>query len=172
MIISDTIIRSLAPPQLRPMTDNNKMMCGCAICNTSKYMQESLNAWRQKQLKTMKNKVENSRGRRKEELTQAYKSYADYAFLEKETRHPRCENAADSVLCTPTNDECKFLNWKYVLRKCTVCSSIALPGVEMDSSNRAPMIMFNTYMALFTCSNHGILIRERITTYLDAKRKI
>ena len=80
----------------------------------------------------MKEKAENSRRRGKDELTQAYKSYADYAFPEKKTRHPLCENAADSVLCTPTNDECKFPNWKCVLRKCTVYSSIALPGVEMD----------------------------------------
>ena len=58
------------------MTDNYKMMCGCAICNTSKYMQESSNAWRQKQLKIMKDKAQNSRGRGKYELTQAYKSYA------------------------------------------------------------------------------------------------
>ena len=32
------------------------------------------------------------------------------------------------------------------------------------------MIMFNTYMTQFTCSHHDILIRKRITTYLDAKR--
>ena len=74
---------SLAPPQLRPMTNNHKMMCGCAICNTSKYMQVYLNAWRQKQLKIMKDKAENSRGKKKVELTQAYKSYADYAFPKK-----------------------------------------------------------------------------------------
>ena len=43
VIVSDTMLRSLAPPQLCPMTDNHNMMCGCAICNTSKYMQESLN---------------------------------------------------------------------------------------------------------------------------------
>ena len=48
VIISDTMICSLAPPQIRLMTDNHKMMCGCAICNTSKYMQVSLNAWRRK----------------------------------------------------------------------------------------------------------------------------
>ena len=101
------MLRSLAPPQLRPMKDNQKMMYGCAICNTSKYMQESLNAWRRKQLKTMKDKSENSRGRGKDELTQAYKSYADYEFPEKQTRHPRCENAAYYVLCTATNYECK-----------------------------------------------------------------
>ena len=57
VIISDTMLRSLAPPQLRPMTDNHKMMCCCAICNTSKYMHESLNSWRRKQLKIMKDKA-------------------------------------------------------------------------------------------------------------------
>ena len=74
----------------------------------------------------MKDKAENSRGRGKDELTQSYKPYADYAFPEKQTRHPRCENAANSVICTPPNDEFKFPNWKCVLRKCTVFSSIAL----------------------------------------------
>ena len=115
VIISDTMLCSLPPPQLRPMTYNHKMMCGCAICNTSKYMQESLNALRWKQLKIMEEKADNSRGRGKYELTQALKSYADYAFPEKQTRHPRCKNAEDFVLCTPTNDEYKFPNWKFVL---------------------------------------------------------
>ena len=38
VIIIYTMLCSLAPHQLRPMADNHKMMCGCAICNTSKYM--------------------------------------------------------------------------------------------------------------------------------------
>ena len=119
----------------------------------------------------MKDKAENSRGRGKDELTEAYTLYADYEFPEKQTRHPRCENAADSVLCTPTNDECKFPNWKCVLRKYIVCCAIAISGVEMDTSLRAPMIMFNTYMTKCTCSHHAILIREKIVTYLNAKGK-
>ena len=131
VIISGTMICFLAPSQLRPMTDNYKMMCGCAICNTYKYMQEYLNTWRRKQLKIMKDKAENSCGRKKGELTQAYKSYADYDFPNYETIHPRFENAADSVLCSPNNDECKSPNWKYVLWKCTACTYIALPGVEI-----------------------------------------
>ena len=56
----------------------------------------------------MKDKAENSCEREKGVLTQAYKSYADYAFPEKQTCHPCCENAADSVLCTSMNDEYKF----------------------------------------------------------------
>ena len=39
VIISDTILCSLEPPQLRTMTDHHKMMCGCSICNTSNYFQ-------------------------------------------------------------------------------------------------------------------------------------
>ena len=74
------------------------MMCGCAICNTSKYFQESLNAWRRKQLKIMKDKADNSRGWEKYELTQAYKSYSDYAFPNDDTCNPRCENVSDYVL--------------------------------------------------------------------------
>ena len=63
LIIRDTMLRSLVTPQLHPRTYNQKMMCGCAICNTSKYTQESLNAWRRKQLKIMNDKAENSRRR-------------------------------------------------------------------------------------------------------------
>ena len=48
MIICDTMIRSLAPPQVRTMIDHHKMMCSCAICNTSKYFQELLYTWRRK----------------------------------------------------------------------------------------------------------------------------
>ena len=80
VIISDTTICSLVPPQLRPMKENHKMMCGCAICNTSKYFQGSLNAWRRKKLKIMKDKADDSRGSKEDELTQSYNSYANYAF--------------------------------------------------------------------------------------------
>ena len=63
VIISDTMIRCLAPYQLLPMTDHLKIMCGCVICNTSKYSQELLNVLWQKQLKIMKDKADNSRER-------------------------------------------------------------------------------------------------------------
>ena len=117
----------------------------------------------------MKDKDDNSCVRKIYELTQAYKLYDDYAFTNDENCHPHCEKEADSVLCTPSNDECQLPNWKFVLRKCTACTYISLPGLEIYSSNLAPMIMYNMYMTQFNCSHHGILIREKITTYLDAK---
>ena len=106
VIISDTMLRSLAPPQLCPMIYHHKIICGCAIYNTSKYSQILLNSWWRKQLKIMKDKENNSRGRGKDQFIQAYKSYADYAFPNNETCHPCCKNEAKFFLCTPTYDEC------------------------------------------------------------------
>ena len=117
----------------------------------------------------MKDKADNSCGIKKDELTQFYKSYADYSFPNDDTRHLRCENAVEYVICSRTNDECQFPNWKCVLLQCTTCTSIALPLVERYPSNQSPMIMLNTYMTQFTCSHHVILIQKTINTYLDAK---
>ena len=64
VIIIDTILRSLAPPQLRPMIDNSKMICGCAVCNNSKYFKELFNTWWWKQLKIIKDKADSSRGKK------------------------------------------------------------------------------------------------------------
>ena len=33
-IISDIMLSSLEPPQLHQIADHQKMMCGCAICNS------------------------------------------------------------------------------------------------------------------------------------------
>ena len=63
VIISYTMLSSLSPPQLCPITYHRKIICGCSICNTLKYFQESLNAWRRKQLEIMKYKLNDSRGR-------------------------------------------------------------------------------------------------------------
>ena len=87
-----------------------------------------------KKLKKIKDKADHSRGKEKDELNQVYKSYSDYFFPNDETRPPRCENAADSVIFTPTNDECQFSNWKCVLQKFIACTFISPSGVEIYSS--------------------------------------
>ena len=121
----------------------------------------------------MKDKADNLRVTRKDELTHYYKSFADYAFSKDETCQSICEHEADSVLCTPTNDEFKFTNWKCELWKCNACTSIALPVVEIDSSNRAPIIVFNTYMTPFcSCqSQHKVTIRVYIKSKHQSNAK-
>ena len=70
VIISEKYICAFAPPSLTPMTDDHKMMCGCAICKNSKYFQELLNVWQKKKLKIIKDKAYNLL-EKKVELTQA-----------------------------------------------------------------------------------------------------
>ena len=62
VIIIYTMLRYLAPLQLLPIIDIQRIMYDC---NTSKYFQELLNLWRRKQLKIMKDKADNICGREK-----------------------------------------------------------------------------------------------------------
>eukprot|EP00978_Attheya_sp_CCMP212_P037520 scaffold177762_cov62-Attheya_sp.AAC.1 len=111
-----------------------------------------------------------SRSRSKATLLEAYTSYADFVFPDNEPRHPRCENAADSVLCAPTT-EYSLPKWKCVLRQCQSCTTIAIPAIELDTSSTAPMIMFHTYMPQFSCSHHGVVMLDKVTYYLNDKGK-
>jgi hypothetical protein len=45
VIISDSVLQCLLPPQLQKMTERHKQMCGCEMCLTVIGMQQSLNAW-------------------------------------------------------------------------------------------------------------------------------
>ena len=46
IIISDSILRNTIPPQLKNMTAQYKVMCGCECCIYSKRMHSSLITWR------------------------------------------------------------------------------------------------------------------------------
>ena len=61
------MLRYLASPQLRLMTDHQKNDVWLCHLQHFKYFQESLNSWRRKQLKTMKDKSDNSQGRKQDE---------------------------------------------------------------------------------------------------------
>jgi hypothetical protein len=57
VIISDSVLRCLLPPQLRKMTERHKQMCGCEVCLKVISMQQSLNAWRHRWLRKLKDEA-------------------------------------------------------------------------------------------------------------------
>ena len=57
VIISDTALRYLLPPQLKPMTERHKIMCGCETCIVPDQLQQTLNAFRVRLKKQMLAKV-------------------------------------------------------------------------------------------------------------------
>jgi hypothetical protein len=46
VLISDTALRYLLPPQLKRMSASHKQMCGCEKCLSIRTLHQSLNAWR------------------------------------------------------------------------------------------------------------------------------
>ena len=54
IIISDYTLRSLLPPQLKQISTQYKVMCGCECCITDKIIHSLLLSWSDSYLKKMK----------------------------------------------------------------------------------------------------------------------
>ena len=57
IIISDSTLRSLLPPQLKQMSVSYKIMCGCECCISAKSIHSSLLSWRDRHLKSSRIKA-------------------------------------------------------------------------------------------------------------------
>ena len=57
IIISDSTLRSLLPPQLKQMSARYKIMCGCECCISAKSIHSSLPSWRDRYLKNSRIKA-------------------------------------------------------------------------------------------------------------------
>ena len=76
IIISDSKLRLLLPPQLKHMSARYKIMCGCECCIYAKSIHSSLLSWRDRYLKRLKDKSQNSQSRRSGE--KAHHIYTKY----------------------------------------------------------------------------------------------
>ena len=76
IIISDYTLRSLLSTQLKKMSARYKVMCGCECCISAKSIHSSLLSWRDKYLKKLKDKSQNSQSRRSDEkVHHIYETY-------------------------------------------------------------------------------------------------
>ena len=57
IIISDSTLRLLLPPQLKQMYSRYMVMCGCECCISDKIIYSSLLSWRDRYLKKLKDKI-------------------------------------------------------------------------------------------------------------------
>eukprot|EP00978_Attheya_sp_CCMP212_P034636 scaffold146167_cov65-Attheya_sp.AAC.1 len=146
VIISDTMVRSIMPAQIRRIQEHHKQMCGCDYCNTAASMQSSLNAWRKTKVKTLTKGLESVHpSRRRVTLEATVQLYSDFVYPQGEQRHIRASLAAASMMCTPT-EEHGLPKSSCVLRKCEDCGPLVNHDTETDVSEGAPIIQFNTYL--------------------------
>ena len=60
IIISDSTLRSLLPPQLKKMSARYKIMCGCECYISAKSIHSSFLSWRNRYLEKLKDKSQNA----------------------------------------------------------------------------------------------------------------
>ena len=145
VLISDTALRSLIPPNIKKMSDKYKEMCGCEICIMAKSHQSDLNAYRLYMLKRMqKSKVDTN-------TTGLYK-YAVYR--NNKHLHEKPKDALQCIQCPPL-DGFSVPQMKCILRKCSVCPKYRTITYKEGLTNLDPMIQFHTYEPVTRCSIHG-----------------
>ena len=76
IIISDSTLSLLLPPKLNQMSAGYKIMCGCECCISAKSIHSSFLSWRDRYLKKLKDKSQNSQSRRSGE--KAHHIYTTY----------------------------------------------------------------------------------------------
>ena len=53
VIVSESSLRKILPRNIKPMSKQKRVLCGCEACITADLLQLSLNAWQQKHLKRL-----------------------------------------------------------------------------------------------------------------------
>jgi hypothetical protein len=158
VIISDSVLRCLLPPQLRKMTARHKQMCGCEVCLTVIGMQQSLNAWRHRLLRKLKDESAASYMSRDQKLALDARitTYAHDVFRNNNTWHEKPREAIKEVQCKEV-DGVGLPHWKCVLSRCSNCPTYPVPHEEKGTNDESPMIRFHVYENFSQCTIHGLL---------------
>jgi hypothetical protein len=155
VLISDTALRYLLPPQLKRMSASHKQMCGCEKCLSIRTLHQSLNAWRFRCLRELS--VEANSLPEGEARQLALARLADYrsaVLVDDKPIHPKPKFALKSIQCTNV-DNFNFPHWNCVLRRCSVCPQYPIHLEEQGTNNDAPTISFHVYLPVTNCTQHG-----------------
>ena len=128
IIISNSTMRSLLPPQLKQMSARYKIMCGCECCIYDKIMHSSLLSWRDKYLKKLKDQSQNVESRRSgEKAYQIYTTYKNTVMPHGSHIYATASDMANATMCAYPQSEPSPPHWKFVLRCCSDCPCINIP---------------------------------------------
>ena len=158
IIISDSNLRNILPPQLNKTTYRYKVMCDCECCTSPKSMNYYLLTWRNYRLKQLKYRSRNAQNRRYSEISS--RIFETYKNAVQPHGYHIYNTAADMAMSTKLNCTYKhhgIPHCKYVLHCCDKCPSIFLPSQEAnkDTTNTCPTITFHVYLNISRCTLNG-----------------
>ena len=159
-LISDTMLRDIAPEELRKMNEWHKEMCQCITCATAKLMQQSLLAYRRSHLKRLEKMVAKKGREGNEEAKQHYQDRLDAYRSEvmdgEDMKYPDENVVAKALTCASVVDGIPC--WKCVTRECSDCPSLTWPKEESgEYEDGGPEISYRKWETRHTCNKNGIL---------------
>ena len=153
IIISDTSLRYLLPPQLKRMTEKHKQMCGCEVCLIGDSHQKTLNAFRVRHKRDLRAAADTP--------WRAFDAHVYQPSLDDDPPRPwhaKVSDALECVQCSPII-QCGLPHWSCVLRRCGKCPKYPVPPEEQGTDENAPTIKFHIYKIATECTKHGILTK-------------
>ena len=153
--ISDSTLRLLLPPQLKQMSAQYKVMCGCECCIYSKHIHASLLSWRYRYFKAKMFKTE---GLEKKKIC-IYETYKNIVMPHGCHIYAKASDMAQDTMCAYPQSNNALPHWKFVFRWCANCSCVNLPDQETDDqySYTTHSIRFHIYHIIARCTDHGII---------------
>ena len=135
IIISDSTLRSLLPPQLKQISERYKMMCGCECCISAKIIHSSLLFWRDRYLKKLKDQSQNAQSRSGEKAHQIYTTYKNIVMPHVSHIYATASDMANATMCPYPQSEHSLPHWKCVLRCCADYPCINIPDQEITKKH-------------------------------------
>ena len=158
IIISDSTLRSLFPPQLKQIAARYNIMCGCECCISAKSIHFSLLSWRDRYLKNIKDKIRNDQIRRYGEKSHhIYTTYKNTVMPHGRHIYAKSYDIEKATMCTYPQSGHAIPHWKYVLRCCAKCPCVNIPDQETTKKHEetTPSIRFHIYHIIGRCTDHG-----------------
>lgn len=141
VLISDTALRCLRPPQVKPMTGRYKVTCGCKICITIKQQQESLNLFRLRVLRSLNGKVasfaNNTRSCQESAAEEKANNYRNEIYKNGKHLHEKPKDAMKTIMC-PNVDGFGLPHMRCTLR---ICESVQNTKFQLWNNNFANLVM-------------------------------
>ena len=170
ILISDSTLRSLLPPQLNQMSARYKLMYGCECCIYDKIINSSLLSWRDRYLKKIKYQSQNAQNRRSVEKSyHIYETHKNKVMPHGRHIYSKAADMEQSTLCIYLQSDNALTHWKCLLWCCYECPCINLPDQETDhhNSDTTPSIRFHVYHIIARCTPHGrIPLKDKKMCYI------
>ena len=161
LLISERHLRSILPPQLKPISESQKQMCGCECCTVMRMHHDSLLKYRKTVFEEYSNKRTMITRRQSSEFG-SFDRYMCEVMVDNQPLFPKARDVIDSMTCKAVNN-LSLPKWKCIMGRCDICPVPSLPQMELDENSPLRTICYCSYKYHVKCKLHGVLMNGSVT---------